>query len=47
MKETMPPVSIHRHPSFAYPYFSGFEGEGKGGESWLQSQLPIAGKADT
>jgi acetoin utilization deacetylase AcuC-like enzyme/GNAT superfamily N-acetyltransferase len=41
-------LSIHGHPSFAYPYFSGFEEEkGEGRGSWLQSQLPSAGEGDT
>ena len=37
-------VSIHGHPSFAYPYFSGFRDEtGIGRRRRLQSQHPAAG----
>ena len=36
-------ISIHGHPSFAYPYFSGFEEErGGGGRGGLQSEPAIA-----
>ncbi|MDH4319160.1 MAG: GNAT family N-acetyltransferase, partial [Desulfobulbaceae bacterium] len=40
-------VSLHGHPSFAYPYFSGFEDElGEGEGEGFNLNLPLAEKLD-
>ncbi len=40
-------VSIHGHPSFAYPYFSGFEDErGEGEGEGFNFNIPLPEKAD-
>jgi acetoin utilization deacetylase AcuC-like enzyme len=41
-------VSIHGHPSFAYPYFAGFAGEtGEGEGTGFNLNLPLAENAST